>query len=90
MPEGTTKEQVGREAPLVVSITSGNEIFIDKQPVRLEALKKELAQKAHAKKASGLLVRADKSASVDTLVRVLDAAKQMGIQKLGVAMDANF
>ncbi|OGW83220.1 MAG: hypothetical protein A3C47_01975 [Omnitrophica bacterium RIFCSPHIGHO2_02_FULL_51_18] len=89
LPEGKASEGAGAEGPLVVSVTQGNEIYIGKTRVLSTALKKELQLRAKLAKSAGVLVRADKLASVDTLVKVLDASKQAGIQKLGVAIEQN-
>jgi biopolymer transport protein ExbD len=36
---------------------------------------------------NGLVIRSDKDASVDTLVKVLDTSKAAGINKLGIAIE---
>jgi biopolymer transport protein ExbD len=87
LPRGESSEEAGPDVPLVVSVTSGNEIFIGKTRVLPQNLKRELASKASLAKKTGLLVRSDKSASVEYLVKVLDAAKQADIDKLGVAIE---
>ena len=87
LPEGTAQEDSKGDAPLVIYVNSGNEIYIDKVRVTPQSLKTELAARYKLSKFSGALVRADKLASVDYLVKVLDSAKQAGIQKLGVAIE---
>ncbi len=88
LPSGASAQVENRkEEPLVVAVSAGNEIFLGKTRVRPERLKAELSARAKTEKSSGVLVRADKSASVETLVKVLDAAKQSGLQKLGVAIE---
>ena len=87
LPEGKSQAAAKAEGPLVVSVTQGNEIYIGKTRVLSSALKKEIESRSKLAKGPGVLVRADKLASVDTLVKVLDASKQAGIQKLGVAID---
>jgi biopolymer transport protein ExbD len=88
LPSGSSAQSESRkEEPLVVAVSAGNEIFLGKMRVRPDRLKAELSARAKADKPSGVLVRADKSASVETLVKVLDAAKQSGLQKLGVAVE---
>jgi biopolymer transport protein ExbD len=88
LPQGqVTENSQGQKGPLVVSVSSGNEIYIQKTRVLPAALKKELQSRAHLAREEGLLVRADKVASVETLVQVLDTAKQAGIAKLGVAIE---
>lgn len=87
LPEGSVQEEVKGEAPLVVTITSGNEVFFGKTRVPPAKLKAQFQERAKLLLESGVLVRADKTSSVDTLVRVLDTAKQAGIHKLGVAVE---
>ncbi len=86
LPGGMVKEEVRSEAPLVVTITSGNEIYIGKTRISPEMLKTELSSRFQSAVRHGVLIKSDKSASVDYLVKVLDAAKQANIQKLGVAI----
>ncbi|MBI3252837.1 MAG: biopolymer transporter ExbD [Candidatus Omnitrophica bacterium] len=87
LPRGAARDEAKGPSPLVVSLTSGNEIFIGKALVTADHLKKELAARSGEFKETGILVQSDKQASVDYLVRILDAAKQCGIQKLGVAVE---
>ena len=87
LPEGSTKEETKGDVPLVVSVTSGNEIYIGKTRILPEKLKTEITARSKQSKQAGVLVRADKLSSVDYLVKALDAAKQAGIQKLGVAIE---
>lgn len=86
LPKGTIKEGVKSESPLVVTITSGNDIYIGKTRILPEMLNKELSSRYHSAEQFGVLIKSDKSASVDYLVKVLDAAKQTGIERLGVAI----
>lgn len=87
LPEGSTQMQQKGESPLTVTVTGGNEIFFGKTRVLPDKLKKEFESRARLLNEEGVLVRSDKNASVDALVRVLDAAKQSGISKLGVAVE---
>ena len=86
LPEGQTKQESQGAAPLVVTITSGNEIYVGNKRVLPDKLKEALASIKADAKSAGILVKSDKSASVDYLIKALDAAKQAGIQKLGVAI----
>lgn len=87
LPQGAAKESSGSDTPLVVTITAANEIFIGKTRVYPNVLKQEIASRAASAKSAGLLVRSDKHASVDALMKVLDTGKQVGVQKLGVAIE---
>ncbi len=88
LPQGEPhQEEAKGDRPLIVSVTSGNEIYIDKIRVLPDRLKQEMTSRSKRGAYSGVLVRADKQSSVDYLVRVLDAAKNAGIQRLGVAIE---
>lgn len=87
LPQGATTQEADAKEPLTVTITSGNEIYVGGRRIQQAALKKEMAGVAKTHLESGILVRSDKSASVEHLVKVLDAAKQAGIHKLGVAIE---
>ncbi len=90
LPQGLTQaESKGDHQTLVVTITSGNEIFIDKKRVLPTQIQSELKKRAQSTPATGLLVRSDKQTSVDFLVKVLDAAKQAGLERLGVAIETS-
>lgn len=86
LPEGQAAAEGKGPEPLVITITSGNEIYVGSKRVLPEKLKTTLSSMNEQQRSSGVLVKSDRSASVDYLVKALDAAKQAGIQKLGVAI----
>ncbi len=87
LPKGVTNVQTKGESPLIVNVTSQNEIYINDNKISLDSLLKELSSQSQTAKKNGLVVKADKQASVDNFVKVLDAAKQAGIDKLGVSIE---
>jgi biopolymer transport protein ExbD len=87
LPRGVTNVQPKGENPVVVNITAKNEIYLGDSKVTLESLQKDLSAFAENAKKNGLVVKADKNAAVDNFVKVLDAAKQAGIDKLGVSIE---
>jgi biopolymer transport protein ExbD len=87
LPKGVTNVQNKGESPLIVSVTSNNEIYIGPNKISQQLLVKELSSYSKTAKQNGLIVKADKRASVDYFVKVLDAAKQAGIDKLGVSIE---
>ena len=86
LPGGAAREAAPQEEPLTITVTHGNEIYIGASRILPEALKGEVTSRSKSQKLTGVIVRADKQAFVETLVQVLDTAKQAGIQKLGVAI----
>ncbi len=87
LPEGSSKEAAKSDAPLSVYVNSANEIYIQRSRIEPSQLKRELTVRFKTSKYSALLVKADRTAAVDTLVKVLDSAKQAGISRLGVAIE---
>ncbi len=87
LPKGVTEVQPQGESPLIVSINSNNEIFIGDDKVSPDSLLKALSSFSQTAKQKGLKVNADKHAAVDNLVKVMDAATQAGINKLGVSIE---
>jgi biopolymer transport protein ExbD len=87
LPKGVTNVQPKGENPVIVNVTAQNEIYLGDTKVTLESLSKDLSAFVENAKKNGLVVKADKKASVDNFVKVLDAAKQAGIDKLGVSIE---
>ncbi len=69
---------------LIVSITAANNIYIGKKQVKLTVLAAELSKVAQKYSLSNLVIRADKSSSVDMLIKVIDSAKGVGISKFTI------
>jgi len=86
LPEGRVKSEGEGRGPLVVTVTSKNEIYIAGERISIERLDADLSARSEEDKQAGILVRADKAAAVEQLIKVLDAAKQAGVAKLGVAI----
>lgn len=89
LPQGMTDVRVQGESPLIVAINAKNEIFIGSAVVPLPLLVKRIGELSPEAKKQGMIVKADREASVNYFVKVLDAAKQAGIEKLGVAIEVD-
>jgi len=84
LPEAHTAEPVGKvEIPrLRITVTPDNQVYLDKNPVTLEALAKML-KTARAKNPRTVLeLSADKAASYGTIVGIVDAARLAGIRDI--------
>jgi biopolymer transport protein ExbD len=82
----TAEKEVDPVAARVITIRQNGELlWVDQTvtaaelPARLAAWKQEAGDKA------GVVLRADKQVSVETLVAILDSVKIAGIPKVGVA-----
>ena len=70
-----------------MTVNAKNEIYIAGVRVSPESLESDLKARSSEDKQVGVMVRADEAAAVEYLVKVLDAAKQAGVAKLGVAIE---
>lgn len=86
LPKGTT-EMDQFTGPVVISITKENSVYFNSEKIDLKDLKSRLSANIEKTRAEGLVIKSDKDASVDTLMKTLDTAKASGINKLGVAID---
>ena len=87
LPKGATNLQERDDAPIVVTVTAKNDIYIGNTLIPRESILDELKKYNKDSKKQSVVVKADRQASVDYFVKVLDAAKQAGIDKLGVSIE---
>jgi len=87
LPKGMTMAQLKGDNPLVVTVTAKNEIYITNALVTERSLNERMAGYAKDYRDKGVIVKADRQASVDYFVKVLDAAKLAGISKVSVSIE---
>jgi biopolymer transport protein ExbD len=87
LPKGVTQVQHRGEAPVVVTVTAKNDMYIDNKQVSSRDLVNELKKHEASAKQYGVIIKADKNAAVDYFVKVLDAAKQAKIEKVSVSIE---
>jgi biopolymer transport protein ExbD len=87
LPKGTTTVQDTVDSPIVISIDSKNEIFISDKQIPADQIATELAALSDKAKQNGIIIKADKLALVDFFVKVLDATKESGIEKVGISIE---
>ena len=87
LPKGLTRTQLMGEYPLVVTVDAENNIYIGNNLISEPALPAEFSKLSDKAKQNGVIIKADKRASVDSFVKVLDATKQAGINKVSVAIE---
>jgi biopolymer transport protein ExbD len=79
LPGSKTNEQSA--ASLVVAITAEGAIYAGKEQVNIDQLPIILEKLKSKDKEQNLVIQADKSAAVDHVIKVIDAAKSVGIEK---------
>jgi biopolymer transport protein ExbD len=87
LPQADIKTPADQKEPIVVSINSRNEIFLNNKPKTLRDLKTELRSLIAFSKMRPVIVRADKSVIFDRVVQVMDVAKNAGVERLGIAIE---
>jgi biopolymer transport protein ExbD len=87
LPQADVKAPVDQKEPIIVTINSRNEVFLNNRPKTLRDLKKELQSLIAFSKMRPVIVRADKSVIFDRVVQVMDVAKNAGVERLGIAIE---
>jgi biopolymer transport protein ExbD len=87
LPKGTTTVQDTIDSPVIISIDSKNEIFISDKQISADQIASELTALSDRAKQNGIIIKADKLSLVDFFVKVLDATKESGIEKVGISIE---
>lgn len=86
LPTAVTAEpQV--EQTTTITVTPGDNIYLNKAQVSLEDLKGLLASRMATSPDKTVVIKADKSIMHGTVVKVLDIAKESGALKLAIATE---
>jgi len=83
LPGAKNNEQT-ESSPLIVTITSNNKVFLGITEVGLESLAGELSLSNTKGTDANLVIRADKNANIETVIKVIDAAKGVQIDKFTI------
>ena len=84
LPEGTASKSKP-EAPVTLTITHDDRIYLDKKPVTLTQLDSVLGPMLQGH-GSSIIVAADKAARNGTVVRAMLAARRAGVQHFLIAV----
>ena len=87
LPQANIKAPVDQSEPIVITINSQNEVFLNKRLKTLVDLNKELQSLIVSNKVRPVIVRADKTVIFDRVVQVLEVAKNSGVERLGIAIE---
>lgn len=83
LPGAKNNEQVA-PAKLVVSITSSGRIYFGNKEIAIDELAGKLSQAIIANKESNLIIHSDKDARLEIVIKVIDAAKGIGVNKFTI------
>lgn len=83
-PEAVTANKKDN-ANILIAITSGNEIWIDRKPSDASALR-SVIERLHAENPKGtVVIQADQDSNHETLVQVMDAARLAGVANVAIS-----
>lgn len=83
LPSAKNNEQVA-PAKLIVTITEGNQIFLGDEEISIERIAGRFDMLKRQTNESNLIIRADKSVNIDLIIKIIDAAKGVGIDKFTI------
>ncbi len=74
-------------ANILVAISGKNEIWIDRRKIDIRQVRPNI-ERLHAENPQGsVVIQADKESKTDTLIKVMDAARQAGVFNVSIAAD---
>jgi len=85
-PEAVTVEAGG--GSIFVAITANDQIWIDRRQVGVDGARSAIERLHSENPEGGVIIQADKAARNQTLLAVMDAAKQAGVNEITIAAQA--
>lgn len=83
LPGSKTNEQ-SEPTNMIVTITSAGVVYAGKDQTTIELLPGKLLELKGANEEGSLIIRADKTVQIDLVIKVIDAAKSVGIGKFTI------
>ncbi len=83
LPGSRTNEKA-EPTQLVVTITSENAVYIGSEQIGIDQLALKLNENLQINDQNNLVIRADKTVQIDIVIKVIDAAKSVGIGKFTI------
>ncbi len=83
LPGSRINEQA-ESTQLVVTITSENAVYIGSEQIGIDQLALKLNEGLEINDQNNLVIRADKTVQIDVIIKVIDAAKSVGIGKFTI------
>jgi len=83
LPGSQTNDQA-EPTQLVVTITSENAIYVGSEQIGIDQLASKLNEGLQINDQNNLVIRADKTVQIDWVIKVIDAAKSVGIGKFTI------
>ena len=85
-PDAVTAEKKER-ASILVAIDETGQVWIDKRPVDVRAVRANIERLRAENPEGGVVVQADRESKNGILVKVMDAARMAGVEDVSLATD---
>ncbi len=83
LPGSTTNDQ-SEPTQLIVTITSGGVVYAGPDETGIDQLPQKLNELKGISEENNLVIRADKTVQIDLVIKVIDAAKSIGIGRFTI------
>ena len=83
----TITEDPYKKVTILVAVTEIDEFWIDKKRVEESALKLNLTRMFNENPKSGMVTQADNESSIESLAKVADIARDVGISPVAISVD---
>lgn len=83
LPGAKNNEQTA-PSKLVVSVTDAQKIYLGTEEVNIMTLPGKLEMQLNSTTESNLIIRADKTVSIEFVIKIIDVAKGIGIDKFTI------
>ncbi len=83
LPGAQNNDQL-TQSKLIVTLTENNGLFIGNKEITIDALAGELLKQNTATINSNLIIRADRSVNIARVIKVIDLAKGIGIDRFTI------
>jgi biopolymer transport protein TolR len=87
LPQTTTRHIKTQEDPLILTVNSKREIFIEDHRISLEGLETKVRKIFENRREKEILLRADKELPYGFVIKVIAGVKRAGIDKLGMVTE---
>jgi biopolymer transport protein ExbD len=85
-PDAATATKA-ENANILIAIGANNDIWIDRRMVDIRSVRPNI-ERLHAENPQGsVVIQADKESKTDTLIQVMDAARQAGVFNVSIAAE---
>jgi biopolymer transport protein TolR len=84
LPQTTAKNIKTKEDPLILSVNSKREVFLENRKVSLADLEKKVKSIFKYRREKEVLLKADKDVPYGFVIKVMASVKNAGIEKLGM------